>query len=201
MKDTNDDQLTVSIYTDLLAKHGVSFRALDWGSQESQEKRFQIISEIGFANSDSVLDVGCGLGDLYLWLNENGLSMEYYGLDITEAMVIRARERFPKVHFKQGSLVGEVVDQKQTDYVVASGIFFLRKDDPVEYMQRCIVKMYELARKGVAFNSLSSWYKADDKEFRADPSAVLEFCKSLTRRVVLRHDYHDGDFTVYLYKH
>jgi hypothetical protein len=68
-------------------------------------------------------------------------------------------------------------------------------------MQQLIERMYDLATKAVAFNSLSAWATDQEaSEFYADPLRVVEFCRRLTPRVVLRHDYHSRDFTVYLYK-
>ena len=53
----------------------------------------------------------------------------------------------------------------------------------------------------VAFNSLSSWANDKEKgEFYADPLEVLKFCKTLSPWVVLRHDYHSRDFTIFIYK-
>ena len=64
-----------------------------------------------------------------------------------------------------------------------------------------IEKMFELSTGVIAFNSLSSWAKDPQaKEFYADPATVLHFCRELTPWVVLRHEYHPRDFTVFMYK-
>ena len=34
----------------------------------------------------------------------------------------------------------------------------------------------------------------------SDSLEILEYCMSLTRRVILRHHYHPSDFTVFMYK-
>jgi len=61
--------------------------------------------------------------------------------------------------------------------------------------------MYALATTAVAFNSLSAWAPDQEAgEFYADPLQVVDLCRRLTPWVVLRHDYHPRDFTVYMYK-
>ena len=81
------------------------------------------------------------------------------------------------------------------------GIFFYRQDEPEEYMLNMIKAMFNRANKGIAFNSLSSWaLTRTDGEFYASPSRIIDFCKQLTPSIVLRHDYHPADFTVYMYK-
>jgi hypothetical protein len=63
-----------------------------------------------------------------------------------------------------------------------------------------VAAMFERARQAIAFNSLSRWAPdMDVNEFHADPVKVLAICRNLTPWVVLRHDYHPGDFSVYLY--
>jgi hypothetical protein len=68
-------------------------------------------------------------------------------------------------------------------------------------MQSMIERMFALATRAVAFNSLSTWSSDQQAgEFYADPLQTVQFCRELTPWVVLRHDYHPRDFTVYLYK-
>ena len=62
-------------------------------------------------------------------------------------------------------------------------------------------QMYAICRKGIAFNIMST--KADfieESEYYADPGIMLTFCLTLSKNVVLKHDYMPHDFTVYIYK-
>ena len=87
------------------------------------------------------------------------------------------------------------------DYVIASGIFFLRKEDPMGHMEKVVSAMFQKSIKGIAFNSLSAWaLEKTEREFYAEPQKVLEFCKKLSPHIILRHDYHPADFTVYVFK-
>ena len=68
-------------------------------------------------------------------------------------------------------------------------------------MKKTISRMFSVSKKGIAFNTLSQW--ADSKtgnEFYASPAETLEFCHTLSPYVVLRHDYHPADFTIFIYK-
>jgi SAM-dependent methyltransferase len=196
-----DDQRNVDRYDALLAMHGQSFRALDWGTRESQVRRFKVLAEIGLKSGDYVLDVGCGLADFYQWLEENEPGVNYSGIDITPAMASRAKERFPGVCIENLAISDLNLLPDSYDYLVASGIFFYRKKNPKSYLEKTVSQMFLAARKGIAFNTLSNWAKNKTAgEFYASPEAVLDFCRKLSPFVVLRHDYHVGDFTVYVYK-
>lgn len=197
-----DIKKNIAYYTSLVAKHGISVKSLDWGSTESQQLRFAVLADVGNVNGVSILDVGCGLGDLWGWLKKSGKSAHYTGLDITSQMVKLAEERFPDAVFKLGNLL-EFADEfiGKYDYVMASGIFAHMESSSFLFMQKMIARMFDICNKAVAFNSLSMWAPQKDVgEYCADPLEVLKYCKELTPWVVLRHDYHPRDFTIYMYK-
>lgn len=199
----SEEQRTAEHYRRLLAEHGRSYRALNWGSLEGQRLRFQTLAGIGDLNGKSVLDVGCGLGDFAGWLREAGTRVEYTGLDITPELVSTARELHPEFSFLQGDILDRAtLASRRFDYVFASGIFATYKEGGARWMESCLRRMWELAGEGLAFNALSSWSDAQaPAEYHADPAATLAFVGSLSRWVVLRHDYHPRDFTVYLLRH
>ena len=202
---TKEDDDNKALYARLLREHGAaSVRSLDWGSREGQNLRFRVLTEIGIQNGDTVLDVGCGLGDYYNWLKTHSCDVLYRGVDITTAMIDSCRQKYAGIDFAILNIVDSLNGRpllEQFDYVVASGVFAKRLVAGADYLQSFVSRMYELCRKGVAFNSLSSW--APDKqadEFYADPFETLAHCRRLTPWVVLRSDYHNRDFTVYMYR-
>ena len=70
-------------------------KVVGWGSKESQDLRFKILSDISSLDSSSILDVGCGLGDLVLFLNNNNHNVyRYHGIDISENLIDEAKNRY-----------------------------------------------------------------------------------------------------------
>jgi SAM-dependent methyltransferase len=198
---TDDDQHTIRYFSRLVEQHGTDPRALDWGSRESQRLRFGVLAGIGPLHGVSVLDVGCGMGDFFGWLTENGLRVDYTGVDITPPMIEIARRRFPDARFEVGNLMDGAPVGGPFDYVFASGLFYLRRTEARDFLQWAVARMFSLCRKGVAFNSLTAWApRQEEGEFFADPVDTLAFCRSLTPRLLLRHDYHPQDFTLFLLK-
>ena len=80
----------VYIYKKNVKKHGFTPRGLFWNSKESQENRFAILIDLleQFTNKIDkniikIADVGCGYGDLNLFLKKNfNKKFEYKGYDI-----------------------------------------------------------------------------------------------------------------------
>ena len=185
----------------MLSKYGESHLSTGWGSKASQSRRFEVLSEIGLSPHDTILDVGCGLGEFNFWLIQNEHKVQYSGIDVTDSMIKRAQEKFPNNQFRCMSLNDVKEELDAYDFVFASGIFYLKTKNSLSFMEEAIQTMYLIAKKGVAFNSLSSWSPSIQKdEFFADPVVVLELCRNLTKNIVFRHDYHSSDFSIYLYK-
>jgi SAM-dependent methyltransferase len=187
-------------YQDLVQKYGHDPRACDYGRPQSQEIKFRVLSEAMPVKGRSVLDVGCGFADFHRFLRDRFGEVRYSGIDVCPAMVEEARRLDPHCEVKLANILDASI-RERFDLVTANGIFYLLGDEAWPTMQEIVRRMYAVAEHAVAFNSLSSW--AEDKEageFYADPAEVLQFCRTLTSWVVLRHDYHPRDFTVYMYK-
>jgi trans-aconitate methyltransferase len=147
-----------------------------------------------------VLDVGCGFADYAEYLQGRFGSIEYVGIDISPRMIEEARLLRLNLDLRVCNILDKALNET-FDVVTANGIFYLLGDEAPTLMRRIIRKMYKLARFAVAFNSLSAWAPNQESgEFHAHPVEIFEFCRSLTPWVVLRHDYHPRDFTIYMYK-
>ena len=197
-----DDERNIRYYSDLIETYGIDTRSLDWGSRESQAIRFSVLARVGKLDGASVLDVGCGMGDFYGWLKQERIEVNYTGIDITPGMIEIAQQRFPDACFKVVNLLkADDTLIKQYDYIVASGIFCHRLNEPFDFLKEMVKEMFHRCNKAVAFNSLSGWApEKESGEFHADPLETVAWCRTLTPRVVLRHDYHPHDFTIYIYK-
>ena len=187
-------------YDGLVRKYGHDPRACDYGRVESQKIKFQVLSEVLPLANLSLLDVGCGFADFATFLTGRFPGLQYSGIDLSSAMVKEAQRNHPELDLRVAN-ISDAALKRTFDVVTANGIFYLLGDEAWPMMQRMVERMYALATTAVAFNSLSAWATDQEAgEFYADPLQVVDFCRRLTPRVVLRHDYHPRDFTVYLYK-
>lgn len=186
-------------YDRLVDCFGHHHRACDYGRAGSQAVKFQIFAESLDFTGLSVLDVGCGFADFGVYLKDRFAGVRYVGIDLSPRMIEEARRLQPELDLRVGNVLDQEGDQNY-DVVTANGIFYLLGVNAPETMKRIIGKMFELASKAVLFNTLSSW--APDQvpgEFYADPLKVLELVRTLSSRLVLRHDYHSRDFTITMY--
>lgn len=209
----------VDYFETLLAKHGDHYLSLDWKSKESQIVRFTVLLDmVAYADKGegfSILDVGCGIGHLYEFLEASGIidqfRVKYSGIDISRKMIDFARKKHPKADFRRIDLIEDKFDRK-FDFVVSSGTFNIKMSDMETHKDsviRMISRMFRLSNYGTAVNFLSrsSLYlipkdKDDESEkyvYYSEEEAI-GFVRAVCDKYVLRKDYHPGDFTVYMLK-
>lgn len=75
-------------HADKIEKYGSeSAQSLAWFSENDQIKRFEILAQIGDLNNCSVLDIGCGNGDLCYYLSQHFANVLYHGIDMISAFL------------------------------------------------------------------------------------------------------------------
>lgn len=187
-------------YNLLVDRHGHDPRACDYGRAESQLIKFKVLSEMLDYSGKSVLDVGCGFADYARFLEDRYEGVRYTGIDLSPRMIAEARKLRPDLDLRVGNVLAEE-GSETFDVVIANGIFYLLREEAPSLMAEMVRRMFDLAKIALGFNTLSAWAPDPEPgEFHADPLDVLRLGRSLTSRLVLRHDYHSRDFTIYIYK-
>lgn len=188
-------------------------RALRWSEREGQVERFRVLCEAGVADGASVLDVGCGFGDLHQYIAERYRNISYLGIDINPHMIDVARQKYPAASFEAADFGAwpldtlrsdsgqEIRGKQQFDFVLASGTFSFKIEQYRDIYFRYIRKMFETTRVAAAFNLLDARHHIDDDIFATYwPEEMYAFCLGLTPRVEMRDAYLRYDFTIYMYK-
>ena len=178
-----DNKICRDFYSEGFAAHGEHIKALGYGSVESQESRLRAVSEIGDLSSKSILDVGCGFGDLYTFLHRQGIHpRRYLGVDISSELLGVARKRLPEVEFQLVAIL-DFEPTEKFDFVVACGVFGLESPNWQRLLEKQLRKMYDLCEIGVVVNFLS-YYTSGAKfanSHYADPATILDFVVKLFR--------------------
>lgn len=192
-------------YKKLFKTYGDTHHSAQWSSLETQEKRFEILTQISNINYASVLDYGCGTGHLATYLNKENIQVQYTGVDIVEEMIECATLKHPNHRFYLEEQLGEF--EEKFDYIFISGVFNNKINKNTDYYQSIIKKLVPFARKGIAFNMLSSYVDYYDQDlFYEKPETVIEFIKNeISPFMIIRNDYQlkentiPFEFTVYIY--
>lgn len=197
-------------YNQNLKQHGSSAKGVGWKSTEAQTVRFnQLVKIIQLKTGFTLNDLGCGVADLYAYLQAQGFQdFHYVGYDMLETMITQAKALYPEVTNATFQEITHASQLQPADFTVASGIFNLKYNIPehewLAFILETIHLMDQQSAKGFAFNLLT---KYSDKEYMqdhlyyADPLFLFDFCKrNYSRNVALLHDYTEYDFTILVRK-
>jgi len=189
-------------YTERLARFGHDPRTLGWDKGKQRERFDALTHLVPVARLGSVLDVGCGFGDLLPYLQEKGFAGAYTGIDFVPELIQVGRQAYPDACLEVADF-STFKPGESFDLVLASGIFNARLNDEDQraYIENTLKKMWTHARVAASADFLSSYvdFRRDDLCYTS-PETVFAFAKSLTRRVALLHDYMPFEFTLYLFK-
>ena len=180
-------------YSQLFNKYGRNVKSVQWSDSITQEKRFyNLIKNI--QDGSSIVDVGCGFGDLYQFIKNQEINIKkYIGIDFTREFINEAINAFNKeenASFIHADITCEGIPSGE-DWYIASGIFNNKSDDNETFLFDVISIMYDACAIGITFNLLSTYvdYFNDDL-FYIDPSNVFEFCKNkISPKVSIDHSY------------
>ena len=184
----------------LSATRGDGPEASGYASRVEQRAGFRVLAETLPLTGRRILDVGCGLADFADYLTAHHSRVRYDGVDISPGVIAGARRRNPSLSLRVLDILEEDPGGPY-DYVVASGVFHLLGEPGFDIMTALVSRMFALSRRAVAFTARSAWsYPQRPGEFHAEPFETLAFCRTLTPRVALRHDYSARDFAAFMYR-
>jgi SAM-dependent methyltransferase len=200
MNTLNDSSAIFSYHRSMMALHGnEGTAALGWKDAHSQTVRFKALAKIADLNNCSVLDAGCGHGDLFSFLQLLYPDVQYTGIEQIPEMLETATQRYgysSKASFLPGNFItGQI---PAADYVLASGSLNYRSSDP-DFIFKAIRKLYDSCAQGLGFNLLKQ-INSNGFIVAYDKHQIFNYCRTLSEKVVLSDDYSDEDFTVMLYR-
>jgi SAM-dependent methyltransferase len=183
----------------LFVKHGVTVSSLGW-RPSSQAVRFEaVLANFRDRAPESLIDVGCGFGDLLTFLREAGWTGAYLGLDLMPEFFEIARERHrldPNASFMAGDVLTQELPARGFDWCVSIGLCNQQREvGAMAFIEALIARCVSLARRTVLIDFLSTTSdRRRDDLFFSDPADVIFLALRHSRRVVLDHSYMPFEF-------
>ncbi|MGJ5178752.1 class I SAM-dependent methyltransferase [Bradyrhizobium oligotrophicum] len=194
-------------YSACVARHGATPRGVDWSCEATQGLRFvQLMKLCDVSAPFSLDDIGCGYGALVPFLAARFPSCEidYLGIDLSRAMISRARRRFsgPRRRF-----VVAAESPRIADYSVASGIMNVNvgysRQAWEDYVRAMLQRMFAASRRGFAVNFMRAGDGEWDGEstasrlYRTTPDGWAAYCEhQLDAQVEVVSNYGMKEFTL-----
>jgi SAM-dependent methyltransferase len=188
-------------YQKRIATDGTTFKSMNSGTEEKQRIRHAVHQSI-IRTGNSILDVGCGIGQFYKSVRDRDPSVEYTGVDIVPEYIEHCKTSFPDAKFELRNIFEKGIGG-EFDVIVASQVFNARypNNDNLEILKLFLTTAFQHARVGVTVDMLTSYADFNQPElYYYSPEAIFQHAKSLSRLVALRHDYLPFEFTVQVLK-
>lgn len=196
-------KLSNDAYDAVAEKHGVSSRAVLLDDPQTQYLRFAELVKFIDLNDEkkTLLDLGCGNGELYKFLNFLGFRGRYTGYDINEKLLAQARSRFLGVDVQCRDIMGETITQR-FDYVVMSGLFNKNLGQSTDWIFSFSKSMFALCSQVMIFNMISAHVTyRDETMYYMDPAEMFGFCvRNLSRRTTIAHHNLPYNFTLAVFR-
>jgi len=150
---------------------------LEYSRPQAQRRLFERATTL-LPPQGKVLDLGCGLGHLLAYLDENQLPHEdYRGIDVSERMVKKATDRLGE-RFEQRDILKRPLGPGSFDTgYILSVLGYPIGENPVKTMMEIITTCFEACRVGIVFSHLA----ADRKEglkFTTVPQELATRCEA-----------------------
>jgi ubiquinone/menaquinone biosynthesis C-methylase UbiE len=181
---------------------GYDSRTLGW-NKDCQWVRFSAAFEDLLQDDcTSVLDIGCGFGDMLGYLRSKEWSGRYTGLDLVDELITEARKRYAgdrSAEFVCGD-VSALDGSHKSDMAVALGVFNHRlHQDNLQFVRETIEKMWQSTTRVVVCDFLSVASEAErrrDDLYYADPASLYQLAAGYSRRIAIHHAYMPFEFQI-----
>jgi len=185
-------------YNRHLKDFGDAPQAVRW-TPEGQRRRYETLLNIaGDFSGKKVLDFGCGKGDLYEFIKERDISINYCGIDVNENLIKLAKSKYPETEFIAVDLE-ESEFERVFDVIFICGVFNLRIAGIEESMKNVLKKLFRLCKEALHVNLLSYYIAQRNVElFYVKPEEIMKFAiTELSRSVTLMYEKEDIFLSVY----
>lgn len=179
-------------------------------SEEQQLEIYEYACE-EIEDDESILDIGCGRGDLYRYLYErNGQTPNYRGIDINEPLITAGLEKYaPDIDLEQKDWFEKNITP--ASWCVNIGSLCARYDssdiDNDTLIEKTIDKMMEMSKVGCVLVLFSSYMPKDVQEedyVISDPKKMFDYAMKKygadTGNVSLDHSYSDSIYKLSILK-
>lgn len=142
-------------YTNKIAGKGESIESLAYRDKKYVKMFFdELFSGIEIKNQSTFLDIGCGMGFLIKYAEEQKIEIkDYLGIDLVKEFIDYSKIKYPDYHFVVGNFISDKFSlNKKYDYVLALGVLVSRVSDYETYLLKFVKKMITFTKGYVLFN-------------------------------------------------
>ena len=165
-------------------------------------------SALTFFNPNlSILDIGCGRGDLFAFMKEQYddvfLDSNYYGIDKNEILITAGIQKYNinNIHLQD---FNSFKSDKKYNWISALNYFNEPVEDNYKVLYNTIDKMFNLCSTAIVFNVITKQADIHQDQVASyslyDAGQIFNHLTNVYKKVIVRADYLLGDTMFYVFK-
>lgn len=192
----------IKTYKNAFQNHGHSPNTLGW-TKGRQQIRFKALCEF-LKNNSSLLDYGCGFGDLYKYIVKKKLNINYKGCDVVDEFIEVGSNTIGKDLFFKIELQSEI--NEKFDHIICSGVFnFLYTKNKKKHQKivfERIKHLYDSCNSILSIDFQSQFVSfVGEKAYHQEINDLALFvAENLSRRFIINHSYLPFEFCIHIFK-
>ena len=165
-------------------------------------------SALTFFNPNlSILDIGCGRGDLFAFMKEQYedvfLDSNYYGIDKNEIVINAGKQKYniDNIHLQD---FNSFKSETKYNWICALNYFNDPVEDSYKVLYKTIDRMFNLSSDAIVFNIITNQADIQQDQITSysiyDAGQILNHLTNVYKKVIVRSDYLLGDTMFYVFK-
>ncbi len=172
--------------------------------KNNQEVRFKSLTKHIKNEKFTLLDFGCGLGDLKDFLDFRFNDYMYTGVDIVEEFIQSNKDVDKESEYFKIETYKDI-DEKY-DYIVIAGVFNILYRDSIEEHKNIVYNtieyLFSKTKKALSINFMSDYvdFKQETAYHQDDIELMTFLREKLSSRFIIDNSYMPYEFSVIVYK-
>ena len=182
-------------YSENHRQFGYGARALEMPSDRRTIRYYELLKNFPDYNNKekiSIIDLGCGYGDLVDYLDYLELNYNYIGVDLCDSFLNFAKKKYAgrdNIIFVKRNFFENDYEEYEFDYAVSSQTFnslYSNKENNMDVIQKTMKYAFLKCKKGIAFNFVTNKveYKKKNVAYHS-VEELVSFSYSLSNSIVL----------------
>lgn len=182
-------------YIKTFKKYGANPRGVSWSLSQKTNLRYyflaKIVNDFSSKNKLSILDVGCGYGELLHHIKRNISNVNYTGIDTNELAIKEAKNRFLQKSVKFHKIsINNFKSKKKFNLIIANGLFTYKHNvsdkEMYDFLFKILKKFYTLSNGLIVFNLVSQYVDFKNKNiFYPKLIKILNFVDKLSKYYIV----------------
>ncbi len=148
----NEQHRLIQDYNQRFGRYGYHPKTLGWG-KERHRLRYHILLNHWKLSGQSLLDFGCGFGDMFGYCKSKNLDVKYSGIDINPTLIGEGKLHYPEANLTVADPLSSDIGTT-FDIILASGLFNTKFEDNMCFARECFDFFAKTSTQGFAANFL-----------------------------------------------